>query len=144
MPVTVFKQNQHLNNFYNITSTYQLSGIDYVATFEARSGAPIFAVIWHPEKLWEWKENVSSNKDIENAKATKEIAERFVDLARRSKHRFLNANLLNNNLIYNYLAIDPNSVMHNSVYFMKLTKNSIIGSASEMEGPVALEEEEAS
>lgn len=103
-----FLETESLTSFYDLLSTnVDRQGVEFVSTMEAFN-YPIFATQWHPEKnSFEWYQTdgipyEAINHSAEAIYITQYVSNFFVDLARKSSHKFVDPDEENARLIYNY------------------------------------------
>ena len=101
--------NSALAGFFDLLSTsVDRAGRRFVSTIEAKGGAPIWGVQWHPEKN-AFEEGLApdgspyevTNHSAPAVRATWQLAQTFLSAARRSSHTFRDAQLERNALFGN-------------------------------------------
>lgn len=110
LPTSRFSETPLLYNFFNVLSTnLDRNGVEFVSTVEAIK-YPIYGVQWHPEKnAFEFGETSDGvpdeviNHSPEAIAMTQQMANFFVNEARRNSHRFPTATEADDALIYNYV-----------------------------------------
>ena len=118
VPPTAFMPTTRLGSAFRVLSTnVDRKGKAFASTIEARGGAPIWGVQWHPERpVYDWQpENVNFPRSEGVALAMYALAARFVREARQNRRAFRNAQAEASALIYNWQPIGKTS--YRAYYF---------------------------
>ena len=109
VPPSAFAEGTAFGAAFSVLSTNQdAQGKAFASTIEAKSGAPIWGVQWHPERpQFEWKPAAQDvfNHGPEAIFAMFAVAARLVEMARKSPRHFLDEADETKALIYNYQPV---------------------------------------
>ncbi|XP_072032922.1 gamma-glutamyl hydrolase-like [Amphiura filiformis] len=98
-----FSSNAELRKFYRILSTnFDDKGVEFISTMEAYE-YPIYATQWHPEaNQFKWVTDRVVPHSLEAVRASQQMANFFVNEARKNQHKFESEEEEAAYLIYNY------------------------------------------
>ncbi|CAI5649918.1 gamma-glutamyl hydrolase isoform X1 [Oreochromis niloticus] len=114
-----FQENEMLQSFFTILSTnIAKNGAHFVSTFEGKR-YPFYGVQWHPEvNRFQWYRKANFPHSRHAVQLSSELAEFFVNEARRSLHHFDSPAEEESSLIYNYSPVYvANITTYEQIYF---------------------------
>uniref|UniRef100_H3BHD7 folate gamma-glutamyl hydrolase n=2 Tax=Latimeria chalumnae TaxID=7897 RepID=H3BHD7_LATCH len=114
-----FQRNIKLRHFYSVLSTNtDMYGVEFVSTMEGIK-YPMYGVQWHPEvNRFLWEKDLAFPHSAKAVQLSSQLADFFVNEARKSFHRFPSAEEEKAALIYNYSPIYVGNICsYMQVYF---------------------------
>ncbi|XP_072033902.1 gamma-glutamyl hydrolase-like [Amphiura filiformis] len=117
-----FSSNAQLTKFYRILSTnFDDKGVEFISTMEAYE-YPIYATQWHPEaNQFVWVTSRTVPHSLEAVRASQQMANFFVNEARKNQHKFESKEEESSQLIYNYSPVVLGDVSEgNQIYIFQV------------------------